>query len=89
MADLEEFRERVPVVGRMVDASFNGDKDDDETPVDFILVMSKVEGAQRITATLTNFTDPSMILGLMLKAFAEGGCRFSPLPADDETVGHA
>jgi len=88
MADLDQYRERMPVVGRMIDKSFNGDRDEDDTPVDFILITCKVDGNQRVMATLSNIMDPGTILGMMLKAFAEDGGRFRPID-EDEPVGHA
>lgn len=87
MASLDQYRNRMPLVGKMIDKAFNGDRDEDDTVIDFILITCKVDDAQRVMATLSNIADPGTIVGLMLKAFAEDGGRFRPV--DEEPVGHA
>ena len=87
MTDLQNFRARLPLVGKVIEKMFNGDTDEDDTGIDFILIASKVEGKERVSATLTNTVHHQLILGLMLKALAEGESKFSPVT--DTPVGHA
>jgi len=88
MADLQTFRERVPIVGRMIEKVFNGDKDEDDVGIDFILIASKREGANRVTATLANFNDTEVILRKLLEALAQSKTNFQQVD-DDDVAGHA
>jgi hypothetical protein len=87
MADLQTFRARVPIVGRMIEKAFNGDKDEDDESVDFILIASRPNGKNRVTATLANFNDTELILRKLLEALTQSDAQFANV--EDETAGHA
>jgi len=89
MADLPTYRERVPLVGKMVDKAFNGDANDDDTQIDFVLITSKRDGDNRVTSMLTNFTELHEVISMLLTAMAESGGKFKPMSADDQPMGHA
>lgn len=87
MANLQTFRARVPIVARMVEKAFNGDMDEDDEGIDFILIASKREGSNRVTATLANFSDTQEILSKLVEVLAESKTGFQQV--DDDVAGHA
>lgn len=88
----QTFRERVPIVTKMIASAFNGDAPDDAEPVWFVLVASqRVEGSDHLLSLMTNLGDVGHVLAMLRRAAVEATSA-PPMRMDDETdgpVGHA
>ena len=93
MPDVQTFRDRIPIVARMIERAFNGDNSEGSAEVRFILIASMSDDDERtITSMMSNVDELHTVVSLLLTAMAGvQGKEPTSVPYDDDEqpVGHA
>lgn len=88
MADTQTFRERTPIIARMIDRGFNGDQIDADDRVAFVLVAagpSDEEDGTSILSVTTNCHEAHQMISMLLTAISEA----QENPPRKIVIGHA
>lgn len=87
MSDAQTFRERTPIIAKMVDRGFNGDRDADEH-IAFVLVAcgpDAEDGDGRVLSVTTNCSELHLMVSMLLTAISEARDN----PPQRVEIGHA
>jgi hypothetical protein len=84
MPDIQTFRDRLPIVAKMVNVAFNGDRKDDEEHISFVVIAYDGGNDHEFKASMmSNITEQRELISLFLSFISE-----YPSP-HSEPAGHA
>jgi hypothetical protein len=84
----QSFRDRIPIIAKMVNKGFNGDIKDEAEHVDFVVIATKpgADGATHEHSMMTNIDTAQKLVSLLFSVISSV-CEHAT--ADDTEVGHA